>query len=102
MPGVHDRIEEAWEFTPEGEVISEAEGDVGHAGTAEERWLLERLADVDAEIARLDARAPVLSDQVANTSHPTHEQAKWTTLWDLRQRALLLEERDSIRGHAGR
>ncbi len=96
------RIQEAWEFTPEGEVISEAEGDVGHAGTAEERWLLERLADVDAEIARLDARAPVLSDQVANTSHPTHEQAKWTTLWDLRQRGVCWRSGTRSCGHAGR
>ena len=90
------RIQEAWKITPEGEVISKAESDVGHAVTAEERWLLERLADVDSEIARLDGRAPVLSDQVANALHPAHEQAKWSTLWDLRQRALLLEERDSI------
>lgn len=87
------RIQEAWEITPEGALTTEAEGD---KQSAEERWLLERLADVDAEIARLDARAPVLSDQVVNTSHPSHDQAKWTTLWDLRQRALLLEERSSI------
>lgn len=87
------RIQEAWEITPEGELTTEAEAE---PASAEERWLLERLAEVDAEIARLDTRAPVLSDQVVNTSHPSHEQAKWTTLWDLRQRALLLEERDSI------
>ncbi|MGE0227686.1 MAG: universal stress protein [Dehalococcoidia bacterium] len=87
------RIQEAWEITPEGEITTEAEAE---PESAEERWLLERLADVDSEISRLDARAPVLSDQVVNTSHPSHEQAKWTTLWDLRQRALLLEERDSI------
>lgn len=87
------RIQEAWEIAPGGEITTEAEAE---PASAEERWLLERLADVDGEIARLDARAPVLSDQVVNTSHPSHEQAKWTTLWDLRQRALLLEERDSI------
>jgi len=90
------RIQDAWEITPEGEITTEAEADLGRAGSAEERWLQERLAEVEAEIARLDARAPVLSDQVVNASHPSHEQAKWTTLWDLRQRALLLEERDSI------
>lgn len=87
------RTQEAWEITPEGEVTSEA---ASEPEAAEERWLIERLADVDAEIARLDARAPILSDQVTNASHPTHEAAKWTTLWDLRQRALLLEERNSI------
>lgn len=90
------RIQEAWEISPEGELTTEAEADLGPAHAAEEQWLVERLAEVDGEIARLDARAPVLSDQVVNASHPSHEHAKWTTLWDLRQRALLLEERDSI------
>ncbi|HRC62110.1 MAG TPA: universal stress protein [Dehalococcoidia bacterium] len=90
------RIQEAWDISPDGQITTEAEADVGRAETGEERWLAERLAEVDAEIARLDARAPALSDQVANASHASHEQAKWTTLWDLRQRALLLEERESI------
>jgi hypothetical protein len=62
----------------------------------EDQWLAERLAIVEAELDRLDARAPALNAKVADPSEAGHEQAKWTALWDLRQRALLIEERDAI------
>jgi hypothetical protein len=62
----------------------------------EDQWLAERLAIVEAEIDRLDARAPALNAQVTDPSELGHEHAKWTALWDLRQRALLIEERDAI------
>jgi hypothetical protein len=62
----------------------------------EDVWLRERLAEIDAELDRLDARAPALNAEVANPSHPRHEQAKWTALWDLRQRALLVQERNAV------
>jgi hypothetical protein len=62
----------------------------------EDQWLAERLAIVEAEIDRLDARAPALNAKVTDPSEPGHEHAKWTALWDLRQRALLIEERDAI------
>lgn len=62
----------------------------------EDIWLRERLAEIDAELDRLDARAPVLNAEVADPSHPRHEQAKWTALWDLRQRALLVQERNAV------
>jgi hypothetical protein len=62
----------------------------------EDAWLADRLAGVESEIARLDDRSPTLNHQVSDPSQPEHEQAKWTALWDLRQRALLIEERDAI------
>lgn len=59
-------------------------------------WLSERLAIIDDEIARLEQRAPALDAQVSDPNQANHEEAKWTVLWDLRQRALLVEERTAI------
>ncbi len=64
--------------------------------SAEEQWLNERQQIVEAEIDRLDMRAPGINAKVADPSQAAHEQAKSTALWDLRQRALLVEERDAI------
>lgn len=64
--------------------------------SSEALWLAERLAFIDGEIARLDMRAPGLNAQVGDPGQPNHEAAKWTALWDLRQRALLVEERTAI------
>ena len=70
--------------------------------SAEEQWLNERQQIVEAEIDRLDMRAPGINARVADPSHAEHEQARWTALWDLRQRALLVEERDAIRAARAR
>jgi hypothetical protein len=70
--------------------------EVARVDAREDRWLAERLAAVREEVARLDARASALNAQVSNPADPAHERAKWNVFWDLRQRALLMEEQYAI------
>ena len=62
----------------------------------EDQWLQEREQEIEMELRRLDERAHELQLRLESPSHPEHEKAKWAALWDLRQRALLVEERDEI------